>query len=147
MGEGLLMQEFSRLGLRAVGTDISMKDRFNFFEYDPVLDGIDWDVQITNPPYGRKYAWLDRSYQLDRPFALLLPVETLGAKSAQVLFREYGVQVIFMDSRVDFGMPNKGFQGSAQFPTAWFTWGLRLPSDMMFVHIDKPSKKRIYHSE
>jgi hypothetical protein len=106
----------------------------NFFEYEPEL----WECLVTNPPYTLKYRWLERCYALGKPFALLLPVETLGAKTAQTLFREHGVQVIFMDQRINFKMPNAGFEGSAaQFPTAWFTWGLNVGQQMVFAELTR----------
>ena len=107
----------------------------NFFEYQPDT----WDCQITNPPYSIKYDWLARSYELQKPFALLLPVETLGAKTAQTLFSEYGLEVIFLDKRINFKMPNKGWDGAgAQFPVAWFTWKLHIGAQMVFAHIEYP---------
>ncbi len=102
----------------------------NFFDYTPPYG---WDCLVTNPPFSIKYKWIARCYELSKPFALLLPVETLGAKTAQKYFRDYGVQVIFIDGRVNFKMPNMGWDGAgAQFPTAWFTFGLDLPQDMIF---------------
>jgi len=29
-------------------------------------------------------------------------------------------------------MPNKGWEGTAQFPVAWFTHGFNLPSDIVY---------------
>ena len=101
------------------------------------------DVIVSNPPYGVKYAVIERCYELGKPFALLLPVETLGAQKAQKLFKKYGIQVIFMDKRVDFIMSEKGLSSSAQFPVSWFCWGLELPSDMVFVELVKPPKKEL----
>jgi hypothetical protein len=107
----------------------------NFFEYEPAEQ---WDCLVTNPPYSIKYRWLERCYQLGKPFALLLPVETLGAKSAQIFFRTAGIEVIFLDRRVNFKMPNIGWQGSAaQFPVAWFTYGLKIGQQMTFAELTR----------
>jgi len=106
----------------------------NFFDYEPAK----WEVQVTNPPYSIKYKWLERSYQLGKPFALLLPVETLAAQAGQKLFKEYGVEIIILSSRVDFKMPDKGWDGGgAQFPVAWFTWGLDLGRQIIFEEMSK----------
>ena len=120
-GEGNLVNAFRGFGFDVIASDLI--NGANFFEFEPET----WDCLITNPPYSIKYQWLERCYQLSRPFALLLPVETLGARSAQVFFEQYGVEVIFLDRRVNFKMPNIGWDGSsAQFPTAWFTNGLEI---------------------
>lgn len=127
-GDGLLVDALYDGGFITVEQS-DLLTGLNFFEWQPDQ----WDCQITNPPYSIKYKWLERSYELRKPFALLLPVETLGAKSAQVLFREHGVRVLLLDRRVNFKMPNIGWDGSsAQFPVAWFTWGIPLESELVF---------------
>jgi len=111
---------------------------YDFFTFEPVA----WDIQLTNPPWSKTYKWLKRSYELDRPFALLLKVEVLGAKTAQRLFDKHGVEVIFLDQRIDFKMPVLGWEGKgAQFPVAWFTWGLDIGAEITYGHIvNKPPR-------
>jgi len=98
----------------------------NFFEWQPPY----WDVQITNPPYSQKFAWLRHSYKLGKPFALLLPVESIGAKQGNMLIAEYGGQFILFTKRINFFMPIKGYKGSAQFPVLFWTWKMELPKDI-----------------
>lgn len=134
-GEGLLVDFFRDGNFEVEASDILTGE--NFFEYAPRH----WDCIVTNPPFSLKYKWLARCYELDKPFALLLPVETIGAKTAQEMFRKYGLEIIFMDKRVDFKMPNKGWDGGgAQFPVAWFTWGLSIGRQMTFARLDKHGK-------
>lgn len=130
-GEGLLVEALFDSGFNRVEASDLLTGQ-NFFEYAAP----EWDCLVTNPPYTLKYKWLDRCYQLGNPFALLLPVETLGAKTAQEMFRVHGIQVLFLDKRINFKMPNIGFEGSsAQFPVAWFCWQLDLGSDMVFGNV------------
>ena len=129
-GEGHLVDAFADAGRVVVASDIIQG--CNFFEHEPET----WDCLITNPPYSIKYPWLERCYALGRPFALLLPVETLGAQRAQALFVEHGVQIILLDKRINFKMPNVGWEGSsAQFPVAWFTWGFELETQIVFAKL------------
>ena len=130
MGEGNLCRALADSGRDVIGTDIQMMERFNFFEYDPERDLCKWDVQITNPPYSIKYQWLQRSYELGKPFALLIPVESIGAAKGNKLIARYGAQFILFTQRVNFKMPNKGYEGSAQFPTLWWTSGLNIPQQI-----------------
>lgn len=132
-GEGLLVDALYDSDFHSVlASDILTGQ--NFFEYEPDEA---WDALVTNPPYSIKYKWLARCYALGKPFALLLPVETLGAKQAQELFREYGLEVVFLDRRVNFKMPYKGWDGGgAQFPVAWFTRGLDIGQQMTFARMD-----------
>jgi hypothetical protein len=136
-GDGQLVEAFFDSGYTEYQIiSSSIQDGQNFFSYEPP----GWECLVTNPPYSVKYPWLKRCYELGKPFALLLPVATLGARQAQELFRAFGVQIIFMDQRVDFKMPNKGYQGNAQFAVAWFTWQLSLETDMVFTSIEKAKK-------
>ena len=129
-GEGMLVREFERRGYKTIGTDLLTGQ--NFFEYQPD----NWNVQITNPPYSLKFDWLERSYQLGKPFGLLLPVEAMGANKAQKLFEKYGIEIILLNKRVNFSMPNLKFGGSgAWFPTAWFTFGLGIGTPLSFGKI------------
>lgn len=134
-GEGLLVDRLYDEGFRehqVIDTDV-LTGR-NFFDWQPG----EWDVIITNPPYSIKYLWLKRCYELGQPFALLMPVEVLGAKAAQELFAEHGVEVIFMDQRINFKMPVAGWTGSgAQFPVAWFTWQFNVGAQMFFAQLEK----------
>lgn len=93
-------------------------------------------VQVTNPPFSIKYKWLTRSYELGFPFALLLPVETLGAVTAQRMFKKHGMELIVMSQRVNFKMPVKGWACQAQFPVAWFTWKLNIGREISYATID-----------
>jgi hypothetical protein len=126
-GEGYLVRALEDHKFNVVASDILK--RKNFFDYEPASP---WDCIITNPPFSVKFKWLARCYQLGRPFALLMPVETLGARTAHKLFKHHGVQIILLDRRVNFKMPFKGWDSSAQFPTAWFSWQLDLPSQIVY---------------
>lgn len=135
-GEGYLIRALFDYGYQAV---IASDVEKNFFGWEPAY----YTKHITNPPYSIKYPWLERCYELGRPFALLLPVETLGAARAQKLFDKYGIEVIFLSSRINFKMPNKGWNGSsAQFPTAWFTWKFGVGKPISFAKLDIPKKDK-----
>lgn len=134
-GEGYLANAIKDNGLQVIESDILTGQ--DFFEYQP-----DFDVIITNPPFSQKYKWLKRCYELEKPFALLLPLETLGAAAAQKLFLYYGMSLLVLSKRVNFKMPNTGWVGSAQFPVAWFTWKMNLESDIVYGKIER--QKRHY---
>lgn len=132
-GKNNLVNALRFRGYQVIATDILYGK--NFFNWKPDFMH---SCVITNPPYSIKYDWLERCYELDTAFALLLPVETLGAKSAQKLFDKYGIEIIFFTPRINFEMPNKGYSGhGAQFPTAWFTWRFHLGSQMVFTEIPR----------
>lgn len=128
-GEGHLVRALEAAGREVYASEIQRGE--NFFTHTPPVA---WDIQVTNPPYSSKYQWIERSYRLGQPWALLLPLETLGAWSAQRLFRKYGVEVLLLNKRVNYYMPVKGALGSANFPSAWFCWRL-LPAPIVYGDI------------
>ena len=138
-GEGLLVEALLLAGFDVTATDILYdpyieKDfSFDFFEFET---GNEWDCIVTNPPYSVKYEWTQRCFDLGKPWALLMPVEMLGTVKGGDMFSEHGVQMIVMRPRINFKMPNKGWDGrGAQFPVAWYTWGMNLGKALTFKRI------------
>ena len=116
-GTGLLADHFRKLGWRVVG-DPSL-DYFN--DAPPRI----WDIQITNPPFSLKQRWLERATLLAKPWALLLPITTLGRRDCHPYLRE--CEIIFLPRRIDFTG-----KGAPWFSVAWFTSGLNLGKQLIF---------------
>jgi hypothetical protein len=130
-GEGQLRTALVRSGYDVFGGDILTGQ--NYFEVQPPIDNY---IQVTNPPFSLKYKWLHRAYNLGRPFAPLMPADTLFAERANSLFAAYGIEIIFVNPRISFKMPNLGYSGAgAQFATAWFTWGLDVGRMVTFAKV------------
>lgn len=123
--------------LRSRGYQVFAGDIFNgqnFFEYRPGH----FDMILTNPPFSVKVEWLARCYELDKPFALLLPVEVLGVYSVQRLFKRFGIEILLLNRRVDFATVNTSFaKSSSWFPVAWFTNGLNIGQQITYANITK----------
>ncbi|MCP4990810.1 MAG: hypothetical protein GY928_33655 [Colwellia sp.] len=132
-GDGQIVDKLSKVeGYNVVYSDLLTG--CNFFYNQPQH----YDIIITNPPYSIKYEWLERCYQLGKPFALLMPTNMLGTASGARLFKRYGIEVIFVTPRINFKMPDKGYDGSgAQFSTSWFTWGFGIGKQMTFETVVK----------
>jgi len=106
------------------------------------------DIQVTNPPYSIKYEWIERSYDNNQSFAMLMPFDTWAAAKAQAQFQRHGMSIILLNRRVHFHMPNLGWgefdendepiryqdangkwkkrESRSDYSVAWFTWGLPL---------------------
>lgn len=133
-GDGRLAATMRLCGFHVMESEIQRDPKQNFFHYQPAVC---WDIQITNPPYSIKDQWIKRSYGLGRPFALLMPLETLGGEKYNSWFERYGMELIIVNPRINFYMPNAGYTGGgAQFPTAWFTWGLEIGRDITYAKIN-----------
>lgn len=135
-GKGNLTQALRGWGYKVIGSDI--EGGFDFRVWQPEK----WDVVITNPPYSAKEEFLERAYELRKPFAFLLPLTTLESQRRQKLFREFGLEVILFDERIDFETPG-GEKGSSWFATAWFTNWLEIGRELTFTHY---KREKIYKS-
>lgn len=95
---------------------------------------IESDCIITNPPYSIKDKWIQRCYELKRPFMLLLPITALEGIKRQKLYRNNGIQLICFNRRINYQTPS-GKGGGAYFSSAWFTHGFNLPNQLNFLEI------------
>lgn len=130
-GKGNLTKALREEGFSVIGTDIlSSKD---FLIWQPEK----FDCIITNPPYSLKQKFLQRAYSLHKPFAFLLPLTTFETAKRQKLFKRYGLEVIFLDKRINFETPS-GKGSGAWFAVAWFTNGLNIGKQLTFASVAQP---------
>jgi len=129
-GKGNLFRFLNEKGFDVIGSDR---------ELDFLTNQKECDCIITNPPYSIKDKFLERCYNLKKPFALLMPLTALEGKKRGSLYRKHGIQLIIPNKRINFETPS-GKGSSSWFQTAWFCWNLNLPKDMMFVDLEvKPN--------
>lgn len=89
-----------------------------------------YDCIVTNPPYSLKLEFLTRAYELQKPFAFLMPLFTFEGPNRQALFEKHGLEVILLDHRVEFEPPPG--KNPVGFATAWFTNGLKIGSAITY---------------
>ena len=135
-GSGRIVRRLEQLGFDVMGGDLMFGN--DFFKESPPRAA---SVQVTNPPYTIKAKWIERCYQIGLPFALLVPVETIGTGTVQAMMEEHGAELLLLNKRVNFYMPNIGWgmngkKSSAQFPTMWFCWKI-LPSPLVYGRITR----------
>jgi len=126
-GKGKLFNFLKEEGFNVVGSDK---------EFDFLTNYKECDCIITNPPYSKKDEFLARCYELGKPFALLMPLTALEGKKRGNLYRKHGIQLIIPNKRINFETPS-GKGSGAWFQTAWFTWKMNLPMDLMFVELNR----------
>ena len=130
-GGGSLARHLKALGFNVVGNkDID-------FIKNRITSG--FDCIITNPPYSKKEEFLQRCFEIGKPFALLMPLTALEGKKRGELYKKYGIQLIIPNKRFNFETPS-GKGSGAWFQTAWFCWKLNLPKDLMFVDLKELRK-------
>ena len=125
-GESEITKKLKEHGCKVISSD---KDD-NFFLYLPD----DFDMIITNPPYSLKNEFLERCYKLGKPFCLLLPITALEGKRRGKLFREYGIELMIFDKRINFINQKK----NCWFNKSWFCYKV-LPYNLLFRELVKES--------
>jgi hypothetical protein len=128
-GKSEIAKALRKHGNKVIATGKTETD----FLYGSVPRG-GFDCVITNPPYSLKDDFLIRCYELEKPFALLLPITALEGVRRGSLFRDMGEQfgVLVLDRRVEFT------GGSVWFNVSWFCGGV-LPSQIIFAQLEKPA--------
>lgn len=69
----------------------------NFFYYEPEEE---YDIIISNPPFSCKDDVLKRLYELNKPYAMLLPIPTLQGQARFPYMKD--IQYLGFDKRINF---------------------------------------------
>lgn len=109
----------------------SLQDGQDFFEYEPK----EWDVIVSNPPFSIKDKVLERLYSFNKPFAILLPLNSLQGKTRYKYFRQ-GIQILSFDARVSYHDKKhmESVVKGSPFATAYFCRDL-LPKDLIIEEL------------
>ena len=115
----------------------------NFFE---IYDDLEmhreerFDYIISNPPFSTKDDVLEALYELDIPFMILLPMNSLQGKNRYKYFKN-GVQLLCFDARIDYHTNNnfKEYTKGNHFASAYFCKGV-LPKDLIIEELYKYSR-------
>ena len=113
-GQKLLVKKLAQAGYWTIGTDILHGQ--DFFTYEP---GFPFELIVTNPPYSLKNEFLERCYDLGKPFALLMPINALDTCKRQRLYKQYGLEMLVLSSQVTF---HNTAGKAARFVCAWFCY-------------------------
>lgn len=85
---------FRNNGYNVINSHIN--DGRDFFKWTPDQ----YDIIISNPPFSKKDEVLKRLYELDKPYAMLLPLPSLQGQKRFKYLRE--CQAIIFDKRINF---------------------------------------------
>ena len=122
-GKGNLVRRLTEAGHWVIRTDILTGTNF-LTDEAPFI----YDLVVTNPSFILKDEFLQRCYELGKPFALLMPLAALDTVKRQSLYKRHGLEVLILRSQVTF----KNLAGkSARFVCGWFCHGI-LPHPLIF---------------
>ena len=88
----------------------------------------DYDIIISNIPFSLKKETMELFFKLEKPFIILMPIDSLGSKWIKKYF--YKLQFIIPQKRLHFEKDNvKG--KSAWFDTCFYCYNLNLKKDII----------------
>jgi hypothetical protein len=144
-GFGFIADRLKDYGFNAYRSDIrdvSLENDLLKFNLDQCKDFLTFsdlpdpkiDCIVTNPPYSIKDEFLKKCYELEIPFALLMPLRALGAQKRVHMYLNKGIELLVPDKRVDFLY--KKDKKANWFHVAWYCFNI-LPEKLMFTTMEK----------
>lgn len=121
--------ELKKAGYTVIATHINNGQ--DFFDYEPEQ----YDLIISNPPFSLKDKILKRLNELNKPFAMLLPLPTLqGQKRFQYL---KGCQALIFDKRINYykNKETKEIQRGVAFASIYICKDI-LNNDLIFEELE-----------
>jgi len=115
-GKGNLVRKLHREGYATMKSDILRGQ--DFLTWEPAFP---YEAIVTNPPFSKKFEFLQRCYDLQKPFALLMSIAALDTVKRQSLYKQRGIELLVLPKQVDF----RNLSGKiARFACAWFCHGV-----------------------
>ena len=95
MSNSEYVKVFEKEGFKVIHSHID--EGKNFFFYEPEEH---YDVIISNPPFSQKDNVLQRLYELDKPYAMLLPIPSLQGQARFPYLKD--IQYLGFDKRINY---------------------------------------------
>lgn len=127
-------QSFKQNGYKVIRSHIT--EGRNFFTCQPET----YDIIVSNPPFSMKDKILRRLYELNKPFAILQPLNSLQGIKRYQYFKQ-GIQILAFDQRIEFHDINHKSVTVGHNPTAivYFCRDI-LPKDLIIERLIKYKK-------
>lgn len=120
---------FCASGYNVIATHID--DDKNFFYYEPQEH---YDFIISNPPFSCKDDVIKRLYELDKPYAILLPIPSLQGQKRFPYIKD--CQALIFDKRINYYTTSdkKEIQKGVSFGSFYLCRNF-LPQDLIFEEL------------
>ena len=131
--ESLFVRDFRAGGFEVIATHI--KNGEDFFKIEPV----DCDYIISNPPYSLKGEVLQRLFEIDKPFAMLVGVVGLFESQNRFnMFRNNEFEIMYLNKRVSYFKSYEEQKPSLNPPfSSVYICHKILPKQIVFEEIQK----------
>jgi len=125
--------ELKRKGHKVIHSHIA--EGKDFFEYEPKK----YDAIISNPTFSVKLKVLERCKELDKPFALVLPLPMLNYQEVGDFFLDVidDLQLLIVNKKVSFNGNTSSFNNS-------YFCRKFLPKDLMFARLKHNNSNKFF---
>ena len=113
--DGFVINEWNKLNKKCIN---EKKDAFN--REHPK----DFDILISNIPFSCKEKCVELGFKLNKPFIMLMPIDTLGSKWIKKYFNK--LEFIIPNGRYNFYKKNQEKKSSSWFDTMWICYNINL---------------------
>lgn len=102
----------------------------DFFSYEPET----YDIIISNPPFSKKDLIIKRLYELNKPYAILLPIPSLQGQKRFPYMKD--CQALIFNKRINYykNLETKEIQKGVSFGSFYLCYKF-LPKDLIFMEL------------
>lgn len=122
-GSGLVKKYWNELGRNII------HENTDFFTEDFTTT----DYIVSNPPFSKVADILKHLFVINKPFALLLPLQKIAQVKIQRILKGKNIQVIISNCYKGFLTPDGKPTRCASMYMSWVTYGFDLERDLIFL--------------
>ena len=122
---------FKENGFNVISSHIDNGENFFYFEPEE-----EYDIIISNPPFSQKDNVLKRLFELNKPYAMLLPIPVLQGQSRFPYMKD--IQYLGFDKRINYykDMAMKQTQDGVSFGSCYICRNF-LPKDLIIEELNR----------
>ncbi len=96
------------------------------------------DIIISNPPFSKSKAVMERLKELDKPFILILPVSKINTQYVRQHYKNSELQIIIPRKRIQFvklvnGKVPENWKDACSFDCFYYCYKMNFAKDIMWL--------------
>jgi len=91
------------------------------------------DIIVSNPPFSKSKEVMNRLYELDKPFILILPSSKINTSYIRENFKHKHLQIIIPRKRIQFIKNGNELQNKCNFDCFYYCYKINLPEDIIWL--------------
>ena len=104
----------------------TIHNKEDFFTYTP-----EYDILVSNPPFGKIKEILKRLYKLDKPFILILPSSKINTQYFRLWKNK--IQIIIPPKRISF-IKKKNKNSHCNFDCFYYCYKMNFKKDIIWIN-------------